>query len=327
MAQAVATSLLALCISFAVGFAIRRGSTCMVEATRQWVVDGRSRRMRALVVAGTSSGCIILPLAWLLPNSAHLAPSYPVMAVPLLAGAIFGLGARINGGCAFGTLARLAGGDLSMLGTVLGSLLGALAGASFGSRPAIEPAPFAEPGWLAGGALVLSGAIAVATIRRRHLANILRALRHRKARLGPLPAMLVIGVLGGVLYAIAGSWTLFSVLGKEGTLAAGLTMEGAEAKALLGAAALVTGAVAAAIRSGQFRIIWPGGRPLLSGLAGGAMMGVAAGIIPGSNGSLLVFAMPSGALHAWLAFAAMVGVLALSFLPATRKKKRRRKKH
>lgn len=326
MAQELVLSLLALLLSFAVGFAIRRGSTCMVEATKQWVVDRRSRRMRALVVAGAASASIILPLAWLLPGEAQLASSYRLSLWSILAGAVFGLGARINGGCAFGTLNRLAGGDLAMIGTVLGSIAGALASAALMHREEMQPAPFAQPGWLALGGWVLFLAISLAAIRPRHLANIVRAIRHRRARLSPLPAMLVIGGLGGILYAIAGSWTLFSVLGKQGSQAAGLSMDSSGMKAVIGASALVAGAVFAAFRSGSFRLAWPGPAAFLSGLAGGAMMGAAAGLIPGSNGSLLVYAMPSGALHAWAAFTAMVGVLALSFLPATPSSKRRRKK-
>ena len=49
--------------------------------------------------------------------------------------------------------------------------------------------------------------------------------------------------------------------------------------------------------------------------AGGVMMGAGAALVPGGNGTLLLYSMPSASLTAWAAFSSMTLTLVLTFLP------------
>jgi toxin CptA len=54
------------------------------------------------------------------------ATAYELGLIPVIGGAVFELGALVNGACAFGSVARLAGGDLSYLAMPPAFLLGAI---------------------------------------------------------------------------------------------------------------------------------------------------------------------------------------------------------
>ncbi|MEX0343050.1 MAG: YeeE/YedE thiosulfate transporter family protein [Erythrobacter sp.] len=315
-------SLLAIPLAFVVGFALRRGSVCMVEGTRQAVVLGRTLRLRAFVFAAGAAGCTILPLAWLLPGLGMLAPSFPTSLSLLAGGVMFGFGARINGGCQFGTLGKLAGGDSNYLFTCLGAIAGALVAMRV-MLPAPQPSALAEPGALGIAMLAVFALLAAPALRRRYLKNFARALRSRKAQLGPVPAMLVVGIVGGILYTLAGSWTLGALLNREGAWLLGESANRAEAKVIAGGLALLAGAVYAAVWTGKFRFRAPDLAGSLRHGMGGAMMGAGAALVPGGNGTLLLYAMPSASLSGWIAFAAMSAAIAVTFLPQRRKRRAR----
>lgn len=312
-------SLLAIPLAFVVGFALRRGSVCMVEATRQAIVLGKAQRLRAFVVAAGAAGCTILPLAWLLPGLGMLAPSFSLTLTAVTGGMLFGMGAFLNAGCQFGTLGRLAGGETNYLFTCIGAVLGALAGMRLpAGTPEASPLAAAGPGGAA--VLLLFVLLAAPALRQRYMRNLLRATRSRKAQLSPIPAMLVVGVVGGVLYTLAGSWTIGALLNREGAWLVGDTANHADAKVVAGGLALLAGAIYAAVWTRRFRLR----PPTLSGVArnglGGMMMGAGAALVPGGNGTLLLYAMPSASASAWLAFAAMWASIALAFLPQRRKR-------
>ena len=111
---------LLLGLSFLVGYAIRRGSICAVLATRALIVDRRSARFHAFGVAAAGAGAVVVPLHWLAPADVTLSAGYPVTVSVAVAGAIFGLGARLNNACVLGTLAHLTGGNLVFGFSVLG---------------------------------------------------------------------------------------------------------------------------------------------------------------------------------------------------------------
>lgn len=312
-------ALLALLLAVAMGFAIRRGSVCLVEASAQWIVRGRTRRIRAFIVAGAVAGSAILPLAWLLPGDGHLAQGFPVMLPTLLWAGAFGLGARLNGGCTFGTINRLGGGDLPFLATLFGAAGGAILAMGQLDRARGMASPLMQPDAAGLAALAVLVLLAAPALRRRHLANLRLVFSRRAKRLRPFSAMLAVGVLGGLLYAFAGSWTPFSVLAREGSHATGLAMDMTETKALAGGLAVIGGSLFAALLSGRFALRLGTAGQWLRCAAGGATMGAASAAIPGGNSALLVYGMPSGAANAWAAYAAMMVVLVLSFLPMRRR--------
>ena len=131
----------------------------------------------------------------------------------------------------------------------------------------------------------------------------------------PTAAMLVIGVLGGLLFALAGSWTHLAVISRESASLAQGGQSSSNVKAIAGALALVSGALFAAIRSGRLKWQSPSLRQWCTCFMGGGLMGASAATIPGGNGALLVYTMPSGAINGWAAFAMMLLALTLSFWP------------
>lgn len=161
--------LLVVALAFMVGFAVRRGGLCAVAAVSQAVAHRRTTRIRMFLVAAAWSGVLIVPLAWLLPSSVSLSPGYPISGAVLFGGALFGLGAYVNGACALGTLAHLSGGETNYAGTVVGVLMGAAASRALApvevSAPA--PSPLSEPSWIGYLFFALFAALALQAAWRR----------------------------------------------------------------------------------------------------------------------------------------------------------------
>lgn len=306
-----------LMLSFFVGYAIRRGSVCAVLATRMLIVDRRAARFRAFGVAAAGSGAVIIPLHWLFPDSVTLSAGYPVTLQILLAGAAFGIGARINDACALGTLAHLTGGNLSYGATIIGMAAGASLIASFEvENNTVAPliSPLETPG--AGSiifAVILTLVLVFALYRR--VPRWVRNLREPgSARMGPYRAMLVIGVCGGLLYALAGNWTYMSVVSERAARLVGVNYGASGWPVLLCAATVAAGGVVAAWQYGSFDLRRPHLLTSLRCMSGGTIMGASAAIIPGGNGTLLIHGLPSLAPHAIAAYAAMTAALCLSFI-------------
>src|SRR3990167_6163071 len=107
---AIASALLpvlALLCAALIGFAAHRGSLCNVRAVAEIMTGGSAHMLSSLVQAAlwvtllTGLGALLLGMA---PHPV-LAPRPAAWA--LLGGALFGVGAAINGGCSLSTLHRL----------------------------------------------------------------------------------------------------------------------------------------------------------------------------------------------------------------------------
>jgi len=140
---------------------------------------------------------VTLPLCWLYAGSHRpmiYAPSLSVIA----GGFLFGIGAAINGGCAFGTLIRFAAGDLSFIASFIGMAVGI-----WSQRLALVlTAPFpSAPSVLAYssrfGFLVLGLAVFFC-IRELKLLSEWKGAGSRS----PEQAAVVIGLCGGALCAL-----------------------------------------------------------------------------------------------------------------------------
>lgn len=304
-------------LAFFVGYAIRRGSVCAVMATRALIVDRRPARFRAFGVAAAGAGAVIIPLHWLFPDNATLSAGYPVTLQVLLAGATFGIGARINNACALGTLAHLTGGNLAYGATITGMVAGATSLAYF-NVASVTTTPIASPletPDAASVAFVLGLIIVLVVALSRRLPRWLRHLRDpASARMGPYRSMLVVGICGGLLYTLAGSWTYMSVLSHRAARLVDADFGADTGPVLLSAAVVVVGGVTAAWRNREFDLQRPKLSASLRCLSGGLLMGASAAIIPGGNGTLLLHGLPSLAPHAIAAYSAMTVVLCSSFL-------------
>lgn len=142
-----------------------------------------------------------------------------------------------------------------------------------------------------------------------------RALREPASmRMGPYRSMLVVGIFGGILYALAGNWTYMAILSQRAARLVDPTLLPGGWPALLSAVAVLAGGMTAAVRYGDFSIRRTKVTGLLRSIAGGTVMGASAAIIPGGNGTLLIHGLPSLAPHAIAAYASMCVALCICFL-------------
>ena len=301
-------------LAFMAGFACRRGSICAVLAARELVGEGRSQRLVSFFKGSLAAALVTIPLAWALPAHVSLAPTFQLTWWVLLGGALFGIGALINGGCAFGTLVHIAGGNLSFLAIVPGIAMGYVLAAAI---PGHAPAP-AEP-WLAvvkpgmGGLavyvvlLAVATALAVLALRDREIAPAAFVRWAKRPDWRPGEATMVMGVVAGFLYAYAGKWTYINFLSAAAVPASG----GLTLVAAVGCAALVVGAVTAAVTSGKFKLRGPMPAQGARSLVGGVLFGVGASFVPGGNDTMVLHLLPALTLHGIAAYAAMLFVLLL----------------
>ena len=316
--NAIAVAVAASVLSFAMGFAIRRGTVCVVVAAQDLVVRRRPDRFIGFATAACWSGLLIVPLAWAAPAVFHLSPGYDQLIQALLFGGLFGIGAWANQACGLGTLAHLTGGRLGYLLTLLGWVIGAsLVSKVYRSQqmPApslLETSPLAAiAAWLAFAAVCWWSWPRLRLLR--HPSRWRRIMLGR-ARMRPFEAMLIIGVGGGLLYACAGNWTYLSLLS---SYASQIVMRdftpSSPLPALLGTAMMVAGGLFAAVRSSSFRLRGTNFRQGSRHLAGGSVMGAATQLIPGGNGVIIVYGLPSFAPHALTAYFGMTLTLTLIF--------------
>ncbi len=312
-----------------VGFATQRGSICSILAARQVAETGRATRLVAFIRAALWALVIVVPLSWFSKGSIFLSPSYDISVAAFLGGALYGLGTFINGGCMFGTVARIALGNLSFLTALPGVALGAGLGTAV-ALPHLAfvqaDSPLREPGFGAFAVLMVAAGfvgLAVVGIARTHrraglrVGQVLRASRWRTAF-----AMMIIGILGGLLFATGSPWSYPTLLRQVGNLTLGQKAMLAPTT-IIGPLAVLAGAITASALGGRFVLRAASGAQLGRSLVGGATMGFATILVPGGNDTLLLSALPSLAAHGAVAYLAMFGVqLSLSVVAARWKKAR-----
>lgn len=290
------TFLISILAAGTFGFASKRGGLCVISGITA-VIEGRSlRRFLSFATCSLWAACASWPIWWLVPR-VHVAGPYPIVLATVLGGVAFGTGAAINSGCFFGTLTRLATGDLSFLVTVGGIGLGAdLAGRL--SQFVGAPAPIGE-GLVARPSLtgaVLLSLIAVLCLRR------LPSLFDRSGGAARTVEMAfpIVGLSGGVLFALNGGW-LYPLAGDRGTLP--LTV------AVL-SASTVGGAVLAAVCEGDFVLRAPW-RSVPFRLIGGVGMGLGSKLTPGGNTTLILQGIPAISPHAFVGYVVLAASAAL----------------
>src|SRR5215467_13582827 len=166
----MATLILAIVLAFILGFASHRASICTVRAVAEvmssrggstfasvdpsmlwvwkmgWFLSSRRASMFASVGRSVLWVWVVaLPFFWLMPSAATGIAGWQLTGMAVLGGLSFGLGAAINGGCAYSTMTRLVDGNGRMLAAIAGFAGGvfaftALAGANLLARPAPAPA-------------------------------------------------------------------------------------------------------------------------------------------------------------------------------------------
>ena len=292
-----------------VGFASQRGGICTVHAIHDLVFRRRAGRLASMIEASiwVGGGLVLLDSAgWLF----HVPLGHRAGLATLAGGVLLGIGAFVNGACAFGTIGRIGAGHWAFLAMPVGFLLGAFAVANLfvPVRLVEKSVVLAAASWL----MVVCMPLMAARVIQHGI-----AVRRSRLPLGriwsPHFATTVMGVAFLLAFVTLGSWAYTDTLvGIARGHASGLVRH------LSLACALLAGAIVGGWSGGTFRHTPPRLAVVLRSLAGGCLMGVGASMIPGGSDSLVLVGMPLLWPYAWLGFGSMCATIYVACRVATR---------
>ena len=316
----------ALACAALIGFAAHRASLCNVRAVAELMGPGSAHMLGSLLQAvlwmATLTGAGVLFFGWPLPPVLRSTP----VAWALAGGALFGVGAALNGGCSLSTLHRLADGELGMLATLVGFVAGVAAWALAPGHAglALVPVPSVWTHWptlapwlLGGLALWVLWQLVTMLRRARQAARAsARPAARWLLRHGPLApayhlsaAAAVMGLAAGLLYATQGAWSYTNHLRSSVLHAVGAADASPAPTAWRGVLvlAVVAGMLLSSWQRGAFRWRLPASasQALRHG-AGGLLMGAGAAMVPGGNDTLLLVALPTLTTAAAATYVAML---------------------
>jgi uncharacterized membrane protein YedE/YeeE len=136
------------------GFAAHRASVCTVRAVAEYTHSRTGYMMLSITKSIFWVFAVTLPVFFLLPQTASSIGGWQLTGMAMAGGLLFGIGAGVNGACAYSTMARMVDGDIGMLLAVVGFALGVgafvlLLGGNLLARPVAAPGlvPLARPFW------------------------------------------------------------------------------------------------------------------------------------------------------------------------------------
>jgi uncharacterized membrane protein YedE/YeeE len=312
--------IVSLLLAAVLGFAVHRAGFCTVRTVAEIYCTRRAYMLAAILKAVLWVIAVSVPIFLFLPGIAAPNQGYAISASAIAGGFLFGVGAAINGGCAFSTLGHLANGNLWMLTTLFGFGL-RVAGLSI-TAPMIGPsqAPttllFRAPKYLTIALPVLLWLFACWEIFRlwrsrakgRRWSQLLFSRNYRLST-----AALLIGFSGGMLYALHDSWTYTNML-KSQIQSLWHPYEQSVLINLLLFLALFCGMLLSAWQRGSLKLRWKQARAWPRHLIGGTLMGVGAVLIPGGNDTLMLKSLPGFSPHAIPALVALLCGIAVTLL-------------
>tara|TARA_R110001599_G_scaffold337686_1_gene556205 strand:- start:24925 stop:25872 length:948 start_codon:yes stop_codon:yes gene_type:complete len=283
--------LVVLLFSGLIGYSAQVTGLCLVRGVSDW---SRGQRLRLLAIL--SSGFWVyfyFPLAHLDLATLHLA-GYGFHWAFLIGGAIFGVGAALNGACSVSTATRLSSGDISMLFTIAGWLLGWLLFDYIGVHLSYRVQDFDKTwlAWVATAGLITACA----------------AVYWRNQQLWPLwSGITLVGVLAGAVFLYQPAWSPsdfvrdlgLAIVKRDAAILPGLDRVGILIFMLLGMAL-------GAWRHRRFRWVWPDVRSVGKHLGSGVLMGLGSTLALGGNDFQLLLALPAVSPAAFLATLGML---------------------
>jgi uncharacterized protein len=261
---------------------------------------------------------VTFPFVWFVPGAASV-NGWALTGFALLGGLAFGLGAALNGACAYSTMARLMDGEGSMLIAVLGFAGGAgifawLIEAQWLARPMQTHALL---GTITSWSLILAIGFGIWAIyeairlwrtrdRGPRLRDLALAKRYRLST-----AAMLMGLSGAILFLMYGpfGYTATFELLIDRLFGSGVSPPPASRWLLL--LALLAGMLISTLQRGSFRLDLRPRRAWLMNFGGGVLMGFGTALAPGGNDALIMYGVPTlspYALPTYLALA--VGVAA-----------------
>jgi uncharacterized membrane protein YedE/YeeE len=308
----------AVLLAMILGFAAHRASICTVRTIAE-IMSARTGYMLASV--GKSVlwvWAVTMPIFLLMPALGTGVGGWSLTVLAMVGGFAFGVGAALNGGCAFSTMARLVDGEGKMLATVGGFAVGVfcfvmLVEWQWLPRPAPAPALIGElVGWAIVPAFAFLGWAVYESVRLwrtretgARFTDLVLAPRYRLST-----AALLIGFSGALLFLAFGAFGSTATFGLiiEGTLG---TRGWPPAVRWILLIAMLTGMLASTVQRGSFRIDWRPRRVWLLNLSGGMLMGFGTALAPGGNDVLILYGIPTLSPHALPAYMALaIGVAA-----------------
>ena len=307
---AVPMAIVAVILAIALGFSVNRAGTCSVAAAREVISRGSSNMFAGFALTIGAAGLLTLPLAWALPGLTHLARSSVITAPLLIGAALLGVGAVINGACAFGTLSRLGNGEVRFLAMPAGMLVGFW----LSYRCLLLPSPmlsaslFMHPS--PAGVMLLAGFAILACVAARVLGP-----RRGKAGEGSAQDLLwfmpIVGLAGAGLYALAPGPPYGDAL--RLAAAPSMAMVMTSPLAALASTFAVAGSALGAIVTGRFRVRTPSISGVAHSFSGGLVMAAGANLAGGGNDSFLLSILPSGVVGGAVCY----GVMTMTVLGLT----------
>ncbi len=306
-------------VAVAFGFALQRAGVCTVKAVAEPLTTGRAYMLASLSRAALWTVAATLLMAGLGAGTAVTVVGHPVAWQAAVGGLVFGMGAAVNGACAFSILSYLGSGHLGMLATLAGFCFGVAVLAAGGLWPAHAELPLAWSPAAATGALawfvhavVLSWAVYEGWRLWRRTRSSPLPVRARlfADRYSLSAGAAVIGSGAGLLFAAHGRWPYTRLLADQidAVVASG---PGPTAVQALLFAAVVGGVALSASLRGRFEVRVPRLAEGLRHLAGGALMGLGAAMVPGGTFVIVLHWIPVLSPHAVVAFPAMLAGIAL----------------
>lgn len=280
-----------LLFSGLIGYAAQVTGLCLVRGVSEW---SRGQRLRLLAILSSSFWVYFyFPLAYLGLATIHLA-GYGFHWAFMVGGAIFGLGAALNGACSVSTATRLSSGDISMLFTIAGWLLGWLIFDYSGVHLSYRVQEF-DQAWLPWVAIIglIAGCIAVYW-RNRHLWRIWGGIT-------------LVGFLAGAVFMYQPAWspsdfvrdTGLAIVRRDTSILPGIDRIGILIFMLMGMAL-------GAWRHRRFRWVWPDLRSMGKHLGSGVLMGLGSTLALGGNDFQLLLALPAASSAGLLATLGML---------------------
>jgi len=316
----MASFLIACILAFILGFAAHRASICAVRG----VAELMHARTAYMLWSITKSALWVMALAvpfFLFLSTGQYVGAWQLTGYAVFGGFLFGVGAAINGACAYSTMTKMVDGDVGMLIAVTGFAVGivifvGLYDAQLVPRPSSTYANFdvLKPlGWLIVAALMAAAIYEAVRLWRTRESGVpfLQRLVSPKYRLST--AALLIGFSSGIIFLNYGSpgysTTYQQVI--EGLIGSRSFPQAGRVVLLL---CVLLGMLVSTLQRCSFKLDARPRRVWLRHLFGGTLMGLGTALAPGGNAALVLYGIPSLSPHALPALTAMMVGIALGLV-------------
>jgi hypothetical protein len=276
-------------LGFVLGFALNHGSICTVIATTELVSENRPARFIALAECAVWAALVYA----ILETSPTMRQSWSPLGYLIPAAALFGIGAYVNGACAFGSVAHFGNGDIDFGFTFFGVFAVFSLEALLGLLPHQPPVSASVPIGPTFLAIVLSAILAL-----RLGVSLRSESNFRRLTL----SMGAIGITFTILAIFAPGFSITTSIGSI----VSIPVAGAVISVCMFGGSLVS----ARLRRRRFMLKRLTMKSVIRKTLGGALMGLGALLIPGGNDALLMIGFPMGAWQAALAYVLFVVSLA-----------------